>query len=70
MSGEVTLGELGRLILAMDEKLDHHHAEERERYLDHEQRLRRLERFMYGLIGTSGLTAGTAITALIQAIRS
>lgn len=54
----VTLGEVARTVARIERKLDSELA-------DHEQRLRQLERYMWGAIGTGAAGAASGIGALV-----
>lgn len=61
VSGDITPAELGRSLLRIESKLDR-------AIDDHEQRVRRLERWMWTAMGFGGVGALSGLTALLKAI--
>lgn len=59
---EVTIGEIGRIVMRLEHKLDRAMD-------DHEARLRKLEQAMWVAIGLGGAALTSAVGALIQAWR-
>lgn len=61
MAEEVTNAELGRSLVRIESKLDKVSE-------DHEQRIRRTERFLYVALGMAGAGTTSGMSALIAAL--
>lgn len=61
MADDVTNAELSRSLIRIEQKIDKVSE-------DHEQRLRRAERFLYVALGLAGASTASSLSALIASI--